>query len=90
LFKNQDALDDRSLLAYAAALALDLRRFERDLLEHRFAERVRRDFMSGVRSGVNGTPTFFVDDLRHDGPWHAEALREALLGSDARLREHAR
>ena len=37
--------------------------------------------MSGVRSGVNGTPTFFVNGGRHDGPWDADSLTEALLAA---------
>jgi len=37
--------------------------------------------MSGVRSGVNGTPTFFVNGIRHDGPWDAETLTEALMAA---------
>jgi protein-disulfide isomerase len=40
--------------------------------------KVKRDFMSGVRSGVNGTPTFFVNGSRHDGPADAESLAEAI------------
>jgi hypothetical protein len=39
---------------------------------------VERSFASGVRSGVNGTPTCFINDVRHDGPWDVEALLEAL------------
>jgi protein-disulfide isomerase len=43
-----------------------------------YEPRVREDFMSGVRSGVNGTPTFFINGIRHDGPWDADTLTEAL------------
>jgi protein-disulfide isomerase len=53
-------------------------RFVADLAQHRFAPRVREDFMSGVRSGVNGTPTFFINGLRHDGEWDFESLLAAL------------
>jgi len=45
---------------------------------HTFRERVREDFMSGVRSGVNGTPTFFINGRRHDGPYDLEALTEEV------------
>ena len=44
---------------------------------------MRRDFLSGVRSGVNGTPTFFVGEHRHDGPWEFEDLVTALEGRRA-------
>jgi len=81
LYANQQALDDHDLLRYARHLGLDLKRFATELAERTWESRVREDFMSGVRSGVNGTPTFFVNGVRHDGPWDAEALIEALLAS---------
>ena len=85
LFENQQALEDEDLLAYAQHLGLDVPRFVRDLETHAFAPRVREDFLSGVRSGVNGTPTFFVNGRRHDGAWDADSLTEALVIA-ARLR----
>jgi protein-disulfide isomerase len=69
LFENQHALDEGSLLSYALALALDMTRFERELATHTHASKVRDDFRGGVRSGVNGTPTFFIDGVRFDGSW---------------------
>jgi protein-disulfide isomerase len=69
LFENQQSLDDRNLLLLAESLDLDMERFTSELLEHAHHARVREDFMSGVRSGVNGTPTFFINGLRYDGPW---------------------
>jgi protein-disulfide isomerase len=47
---------------------------------HTFRDRVREDFMSGVRSGVNGTPTFFINGVRHDGPFDLSSLTEAIEG----------
>jgi protein-disulfide isomerase len=79
LYKNQQALDDADLLRYAHALELDLTRFVSELADRTWETRVREDFMSGVRSGVNGTPTFFVNGVRHDGPWDADSLIEALM-----------
>jgi protein-disulfide isomerase len=76
LFENQDALDAGSLLEYADALQLDLDRFAADLRLRRFADRVREDFLSGVRCGVNGTPTFFINGVRHDAG--LDGLRDAL------------
>jgi protein-disulfide isomerase len=78
LFENQDALDDESLLEYAAALGLDLDRFRQELVMRVHAPRVREDFLSGVRSGVNGTPSFFINGRRHDGPWDLEPLAAAV------------
>ena len=78
LFENQDRLGLRDLIGYAGALGLDLERFVTDLRGHANAGRLREDFLSGVRSGVNGTPTFFVNGLRHDGGYDVEVLLEAL------------
>lgn len=77
----QPALDDADLLAYALQLGLDRTRFVRELAERTWEPRVREDFMTGVRSGVNGTPTFFINGLRHDGPWDADTLTEALTAA---------
>ena len=81
LFQNQAALGDTDLVRYAKLLELDLPRFVAELAEHAHAERVREDFTTGVRSGVNGTPTFFVNGLRHDGMWDADSLIEALVAT---------
>ena len=78
LFEHQRALGDRHLLEYAAAIGLDERRFQKELVDRTHASRVREDFMSGVRSGVNGTPTFFINGVRYDGPWDFKTLIEAL------------
>lgn len=78
LFEHQDDLSAHALLGHARDLHLSLDRFERALEEHDFAERVRADFMSGVRSGVNGTPTFFINGLRHDDSYEYEVLLAAV------------
>ena len=78
LFENQQALDDPHLRQYASLLKLDLGRFEREMAEHAYSARVREDFRSGVRSGVNGTPTFFINGVRHNDSWDLETLLEAL------------
>jgi protein-disulfide isomerase len=83
LYENQKHLRDEDLLAYAERLELDLERFERELAEHVHAERVREDFMSGVRSGVNGTPSFYIDGVRHDDSYETETLLAALERSAA-------
>jgi protein-disulfide isomerase len=67
LFENQDALDDDHLVAYADTLGIDPEWAMAALVEGRFQKRVREDFASGVRSGVNGTPTFFINGVRYEG-----------------------
>jgi protein-disulfide isomerase len=69
LFEHQDQLDPPSLVRHAKHLGLNLESFEADLASHKFEPRVAEDFKSGVRSGVNGTPTFFVNGVRYDGNW---------------------
>jgi protein-disulfide isomerase len=78
LFENQEALEFEELLEYANQLELDVRQFALDLEEHRYAERVREDFLGGVRSGVNGTPTFFINGFRHDGSYDLQSLLDAV------------
>jgi protein-disulfide isomerase len=78
LFENQDALDDESLVQYATALGLNESKLARELAEHAYARRVREDFMGGVHSGVNGTPTFFINGVRHDGPFDLQTLFGAI------------
>lgn len=78
LFENQDALDAASLLRYAAHLRLDLPRFQHELLSGAHSARVRQDFVGGIQSGVNGTPTFYINGRRHDGSWDRETLLLAI------------
>jgi protein-disulfide isomerase len=78
LFDNQRALEDEDLKRYASELGLDMARFDRELAEHAHVHRVNEDVRSGLKSGVQGTPTFFVDGLRHDGPNDLATLRAAL------------
>jgi len=80
LFERQFALEDEHLIEYARELGLDAARLERELAAHTYKPKVRDDFMSGVRSGVNGTPTFFINDVRHDQAWDVEPLLAALEG----------
>jgi protein-disulfide isomerase len=81
------ALSDESLIQYAIAAGADGERTADDLANDAMVDRVRDDFQSGVRSGVNGTPTFFVNGTRFDGVWNhidqfAAALGEALLAAN--------
>lgn len=80
LFTHQDALGREALRAHARSLRLDVDRFTRELDEHRYLPKVRRDFRDGVRSGVNGTPTMFINGARWDGPYTAEALLRGMRG----------
>jgi protein-disulfide isomerase len=79
LYAHQQELEDQNLAQYASLLRVPASSVKRALTEHAYLKRIREDFMSGVRSGVNGTPTFFVNDVRHDGAFD----RDRLLGAIA-------
>jgi protein-disulfide isomerase len=78
LFERQFALEDDQLVEYALDLGLDASRVARELAAHIYKPRVRDDFMGGMRSGVNGTPTFFINGVRYDDPWELDTLTAAL------------
>jgi protein-disulfide isomerase len=78
LYEHQRRLTDPDLHDYAEELGLDVDRFDGELAGHVHEQRVREDFMSGVRSGVNGTPTFYVNGIRYDDSYDAETLLAAL------------
>ena len=78
LFERQFALEDEQLVEYALDLGLDAPRVARELAAHTYKPQVRDDFMSGVRSGVNGTPTFFINGVRYDYTWNEDTLTAAL------------
>ena len=78
LYENRENLDDESLGRYADELGLDVARFEDDLSERRHAPRVRDDRFGGERSGVEGTPTFFVNGMRYEGSLELQALLAAV------------
>jgi len=78
LYEHQSRLGSEALHGYAEQLGLDVAAFDEELAGHAHAERVHEDFLSGVRSGVNGTPTFYINGVRHDDSYELETLLGAL------------
>lgn len=78
LFRNQNALEDEDLVRYAAALGLTLQRFIAALTTEKYLSKIHEGLRSGARSGVNGTPTFVVNDIRYDGPRDLQSMATAL------------
>jgi protein-disulfide isomerase len=78
IFQNQAELDKEHLYLFAQTIGLDLDQFDRDLVDGNFEDKVHADFQSGVRSGVNGTPTLFINGARYDGPVDLNTLLQAL------------
>lgn len=78
IFENQDAIGLSLLFELAEGLELSVPDLRDALETQQFELRVREDFRGGVRSGVNGTPTFFINGHRHDGPFELDDLVEAI------------
>lgn len=78
LYENQPMLDSQHLVIFAQDLGLDVKTYVRELESGIYRERVRADFLSGVKSGVNGTPAFFINGIRYDGSWDLPQLVGAL------------
>lgn len=78
LFAHQDELELEDLVGYAAEVGLDVEQFMRDLDDEDLARHVEHDVASAEASGVRGTPTFFIGDTRHVGPYDARSLIAAL------------
>jgi len=86
LLEHQGALSIRDLIGYAASLGLDTERFTADLRKHVGSARVAEDTDSADLSGVSGTPTFFVNGMRHYGAYDIETLSKAVKLALARAK----
>ncbi|MFL9482789.1 DsbA family protein [Chitinophagaceae bacterium LWZ2-11] len=78
IFENQQNLQREDLIQYAETIGLDVPTFKSDIKEQAFLEKVETDFESGIRSGVNGTPSFFIDGDKYNGSWDEKSLLEYL------------
>ncbi len=78
LYENQEALGPELYREIAEALRLDPKALTEALETHSFRSKVRADFMGGIKSGVNGTPTFFINGTLHDGSFEFEDLVAAI------------
>jgi protein-disulfide isomerase len=78
LYENQDHLDLPFMIELAEGLKLPVSEYREALENRTFEAKVRTDFLGGVRSGVNGTPTFFINGQRHNGSFYYEDLAHAI------------
>ena len=78
IFENQNALDSENLFRFADHLRLDIERFSYDIQLKSLSLKVEQDFESGLRSGVNRTPTFFINGVKYDGSWSGDQLYQYL------------
>jgi len=81
IFENQDRLSPLFLVKLGGELGLDGDALKKALEGHEFLPRIKADFLGGARSGVNGTPTFFINGVRHEGAFDFEDLVEAIDGA---------
>ena len=82
LLAGRERFSREDLLDAARRLELDPDEADTALRERRFRERVLADVAGGKQAGVHGTPTFFVDGERLDGPWRQLAqIVPARLGT---------
>ncbi len=82
LYENQENLAIQDLLNYAKSLDLPSDELQLAIEKDMFNEKIKNDFMGGVRSGVNGTPTFFINGIRYNASFEYENLLEALTEAE--------
>lgn len=87
IYENQDRLGLPLLMALSGALGLSEASLREALVNGTYADKVKGDFLSGVRSGVNGTPSFFINGRRHDGSY---AFADLAAAVEANLYQRAR
>ena len=81
LFENQKMLDDNHLFEYARQIGLDMKQFENDFENNKFFSKVESDYQTGIRHGVEGTPTFFINGKLFEGNWMDPAFIDYLESS---------
>jgi len=79
IFEHQEHLKDTDLIRYAARIGLNIQQFTSDFEKPQFLNKVDTDFESGVISGVNGTPSFFINGEKYNGSWEEEDLIQYLM-----------
>ena len=83
LFEHQDHLKERHLRQYAEQVGLDLERYDYEMNDHVYLQRVQEHVRSGELLGIRAMPTFYVNGVLTDvsfGPKHLEEAAERALG----------
>lgn len=78
IFENQQTLEVEHLFLFAHKVGLNLERFKTDIQDEALNDKVEKDFYGGLRSGVNATPTFFINGQKYDGDWSGHHLLNYL------------
>jgi len=90
IFENQEQLEPEILPAWAHQIRLDVNQFAKAVSEGKVTKRIEEDYASGLESGVDGTPSFFINGTRHKGEDDHDSLHAALLEAEvqASQRKH--
>ena len=83
IYENQNWLNWTSLLKYARDIELDLEQFADDIERPSLLKKVEEDFESGLRSGVSGTPTFFINGEMYNDNWEGESMLYFIMANYA-------
>jgi protein-disulfide isomerase len=83
IFENQKRIHPLALIEYASAIGLNIDQLKTDMEDNKLAEKVDDDFYSGMRSGVNATPTFFINGEKYTGSWEHDDLLKYIRRSYA-------
>ena len=78
LYQNQRHLSDANLMQYAREIGLDTQRVEREMQNEAYTKRVEEDVEGGDASGLEGTPTFYINGQYYEGAYNVDAIQEAL------------
>jgi protein-disulfide isomerase len=74
IFENQESLEPGSFLEFAGQLGMNIKKFKKDLQDPALTEKVEAHFESGIRSGVNATPTFFINGIKYNDGWEGDRM----------------
>lgn len=78
IYENQDAIDKAHLVQYASDMGIDSHEFKSKLDSGEKQSKIKKEFVSGAESGVNGTPSFFINGVKYNGSWDFESLKDVL------------
>jgi len=82
LFENQEDLESELLFRLTTKIGLSADELQQSLVSEIYRDRIDLDFRGGIRSGVNGTPTFFINGVRHDGSFDFDTLLRSIAEAD--------
>lgn len=82
LYERHLNLTDEAIITYATELDLDIFKFKSDMEKQELADKVEAEFLSGLRSGVNATPTFFINEEKYTGDWEGDHLLNHIWTSN--------